>query len=72
MWVSVWKGRGGGESVGNWPLVDFNQEIVCDAVRGREGEGEREIAGSGLGAVFVRFAPRGKLGKKAEVGERED
>ena len=58
--------RFGGESVGNWPLVDFNQEIVCDAERG---EREREIAGSGLGAVFVRFAPRGKLGERDE-GDR--
>ena len=31
--------RKGGESVGNWPLVDFNQEIVCDAERGERERG---------------------------------
>ena len=46
MWVSVrrslWcEGREGERaSVGNWPLVDFNQEIVCDA----EERERREIA----------------------------
>ena len=112
--------RFGGESVGNWPLVDFNQEIVCDAEESQKGKGREiaklegwtarlgeyqllfccisnsppaglsadqrnrnrkgfspnwalqssnaEIAGSGLGAVFVRFAPRGKLGKKEGGG----
>ena len=76
MWVSVrrslWcEGREGERaraSVGNWPLVDFNQEIVCDAEREEKArEGRllvRPKSALGLGAVFVRFAPRGKLGTK--------
>ena len=58
--------RKGGESVGNWPLVDFNQEIVCDAEERERGGRllDRPKSALGLGAVFVRFAPRGKLGTK--------
>ena len=54
------------ESVGNWPLVDFDQEIVCEAEGIRESEGRLLLLAWGSERYSSILAARGKLGKKEE------